>query len=161
MSKSIYRHWLYWITALLLVASIVFYILGLCYPILSNHIEVWKWNFNHKDVNIFDSVVLFFEAGDYLVATVIFVFTFLFPSIKYIELAFRMATCRFKNNVPSIDKWNMLDVFLVALLLLNFKMNGAIMAMDLEIGTTFIALAVLTRMSTIIAIEQLSKQIDK
>ena len=81
MSKSIYRHWLYWTTALLLVASIVFYILGLCYPILSNHIEVWKWNFNHKDVNIFDSVVLFFEAGDYLVATVIFVFTFLFPSI--------------------------------------------------------------------------------
>ena len=72
-----------------------------------------------------------------------------------------MATCRFKNNFPSIDKWNMLDVFLVALLLLNFKMNGAIMAMDLEIGTTFIALAVLTRMFTIIAIEQLSKQVDK
>ena len=43
----------------------------------------------------------------------------------------------------------MLDVFLVALLLLNFKMNDAFIVMKLEVGTIFIALAVLTRILSI------------
>jgi len=40
----------------------------------------------------------------------------------------------------------MLDVFLVALLLLNFKMDSNIIVMKLKIGTNFIALAVILRM---------------
>ncbi|MFC2119359.1 paraquat-inducible protein A, partial [Bacteroidota bacterium] len=46
----------------------------------------------------------------------------------------------------SIDKWSMLDVFLVALLLLNFKMDSNIIVMKLKIGTTFIAVSVILRM---------------
>jgi hypothetical protein len=44
----------------------------------------------------------------------------------------------------------MLDVFVVALLLLNFKMQDGWIVMDMSLGSLFIALAVITRMLTII-----------
>lgn len=69
--------------------------------------------------------------------------------MKYIELAVRILRNKTSKMLQNLDKWNMLDVFLVALLLLNFKMQSKIMVMDLKIGTTFIALAVIFRMLTI------------
>jgi len=43
-----------------------------------------------------------------------------------------------------LDKWSMLDVFLVALLLLNFKMDSQIVVMKMRVGVAFLAFSVVT-----------------
>ena len=141
-----------------LVASIVFYVLGLTYPLMSTKYQVWGIQLKHQEVTLFDSVRMFWDSSEYLVASIILVFTFILPILKYIELALRLGTGRQFLKLQSVDKWNMIDVFLVAMLLLNFKMNSRFIVMRLELGTNFIALAVLTRLATILLVEGFGKK---
>ncbi|MDR1369739.1 MAG: paraquat-inducible protein A [Dysgonamonadaceae bacterium] len=134
--------------AIALTVSIVFFGLGVYFPLFSTATKV-VFMFNKNDMNLFDSVKFFFDKREYFLAIVILVFTFLVPIAKYIELFVRVLTDRTAKMIHGLDKWNMLDVFLVALLLLNFKMNSNIIVMELKIGTTFIALAVISRVITI------------
>lgn len=141
-----------------LTASVVFYILGLCYPLMSTKYQVLGFALKHQEVTLFDSVEMFWESSEYLVASIILVFTFILPILKYIELALRLGTGRQFLKLQSVDKWNMIDVFLVAMLLLNFKMNSRFIVMRLEMGTNFIALAVLTRLVTILLVDGFGKK---
>jgi uncharacterized paraquat-inducible protein A len=131
-----------------LTISIVFFALGMYFPILSTHTRV-VFRFGYEELNIFRSVAMFFEYKEYFLAAVILIFTFVMPVLKYVELVIRYLKGTASKMLQNLDKWNMLDVFLVALLLLNFKMNSGIIVMQLKIGTTFIALAVIFRIVTI------------
>lgn len=131
-----------------LTLSIAFFVLGMYFPILSTHTKI-VFKFDYEEINIFDSVKMFSESKDYFLAGVILIFTFIIPLVKYIELIIRILRNRTSKTLQYWDKWNMLDVFLVALLLLNFKMQSKVMVMDLKIGTTFIALSVIFRILTI------------
>ena len=137
-----------------LLISIISFSLGVYYPLLSVKYSLFGVGFGKTNTNIFDSVLMFFDSGDYFIASIIFVFTFLLPIYKYAEVLVKRLILGKEIKSTSIDKWNMLDVFLVALLLLNFKMNSAIIVMDLEIGTMFIAIAVVTRMISIILLSK-------
>ena len=75
-----------------LAASVTFYILGLCYPLMSTKYQVLGFQIRSQEVTLFDSVRMFWESSDYLIAGIILVFTFIFPILKYIELALRLAT---------------------------------------------------------------------
>jgi uncharacterized paraquat-inducible protein A len=121
------------------------------FPILATHTKV-VFKFGYEEINIFDSVKMFFDSRDYFLAAVILLFTFIMPIVKYIKLIIRILKNKTSQILQNLDKWNMLDVFLVALLLLNFKMQSNIMIMELKIGTTFIVLAVIFRILTIILI---------
>jgi uncharacterized paraquat-inducible protein A len=59
-----------------------------------------------------------------------------------------------------LDKWSMLDVFLVALLLLNFRMGSNIIVMKLKSGTTFIALSVIYRIISVHFINNVKKNVE-
>ena len=137
-----------------LAVSVTFYVLGLCYPLMSTKYQVFGFPLKHQEVTLFDSVRMFWESSEYLVASIILVFTFILPILKYVELALRLGTGRQFLKLQSVDKWNMIDVFLVAMLLLNFKMNSRFIVMQLEWGTNFIALAVLTRLVTILLVDR-------
>ena len=144
--------------AALLVVSVTFYVLGLVYPLMSTKYQVLGIQLRHQEVTLFDSVRMFWESSEYLVASIILMFTFILPVLKYIELGLRLATGRQFLRLQSVDKWNMIDVFLVAMLLLNFKMNSRFIVMRLEMGTNFIALAVLTRLAVILLVDGLSRK---
>lgn len=134
---------------IILLISIILFSLGVYYPLLSTKYEILRIGFGRQEVNIFDSVSLFYNSGDYFIAFIILLFTFILPIYKYAEVLVKKLILRKEVISTNIDKWNMLDVFLVALLLLNFKMNDAFIVMKLEVGTIFIALAVLTRILSI------------
>lgn len=134
---------------LALAFSIMFFALGMYFPILSTHTKV-VFKFGYEEINIFRSVVMFFESRDYFFALIILMFTFILPIVEYASLIIRVFKNKTSKELQNRDKWNMLDVFLVALLLLNFKMTSNIIVMELKIGTTFIALAVIFRIMTII-----------
>ena len=139
-----------------LAMSIIFFVLGLTNPILSNRIEIMGIGFSRKIVTVFDTILLFWETKDYLLAMVIGIFVVVLPVVKYIELVYRMIRNTYNRKYINLDRWNMLDVFLVALLLLNFKMNEFSIVMELRVGTAFIAAAVVTRIIAIILIDNLS-----
>lgn len=136
--------------AILLGASIVLFVLGLIYPILSTKNTILGIVLDYKSVRLFDSVRMFWKEGDIILAMVILIFTIVFPILKYIDLIIRLVS---KEIIPekivvilqNLDKWSMLDVFLVALLLINFKLDSNIVVMKLRLGTTFIAGAVVFR----------------
>jgi len=128
-----------------LVLSIAFFVLGVYLPLLSTKTRLLGINLSYEEVTLFDSVSMFFKNQEYFLAGVILVFTFILPIFKYIELIIRVAKNKTSKILQNLDKWNMLDVFLVALLILNFKMSSNIVVMELRIGTTFIALAVIFR----------------
>jgi paraquat-inducible protein A len=131
--------------------SIFFFILGLWYPILSTKQKVLGFVLDYKEVRLFDSVKMFYESNEYFLAIIILVFTILLPIIKFLELLNRefkiiIFTKTISKILHALDKWSMLDVFLVAILLVNFKMDSSIIIMKVKIGTTFIALSVILRM---------------
>ena len=47
-----------------------------------------------------------------------------------------------------INKWSMLDVFIVAVLILNMKFDSSIIVSKLEIGTTLFAISILLLMTS-------------
>lgn len=144
------------IAALFLIGSIVFYVLGVTHPLMSTKYQVIGIRLKSQEVTLFDSIRMFWESKDYFVALIILVFTFILPISKYFELSLRIVTGKKYPVLQGVDKWNMIDVFLVAMLLLNFKMNSNFIVMRLEDGTNFIAIAVITRLVTIALIDGLS-----
>lgn len=150
------------IVVFFLLSSIVFFVLGLCYPILATKQQVFGLVLTQQSVKLFDSVKMFFESGDYLLATIIFLFTIALPIVKFFELTNRIVpfiktSKRVSSILHKLDKWSMLDVFLVALLLLNFKMDSNIIVMKLKAGTTFIALSIIFRMFVSVLIDKYLK----
>lgn len=144
---------------LVFLISIVFFILGITTPILSTKIDVFGIGFNKKEVNLIDSVKLFYDSKDYFLSVIILIFTFVLPAAKYIELLIKLIIKRYKRykNSLLLDKWNMLDVFIVALLLVNFKMGDSLIVMNLQLGTAFLSISVITRILVIELIDRWCK----
>ena len=146
------------ICSITLLLSIVFFILGVSFPLLSTKQQILGIVLDYQEINLFDSIVIFFNDKEYLLAAIILIFTFIVPVVKYFDLIRRLLLNKTDIAMSNLDKWNMLDVFLVALLLLNFKINSNIVVMKLQIGTTFITLAVLFRILMIYMMTNYNKK---
>lgn len=151
-------------TAFIYFASIICFALALYFPIFSTKTSILGFVLEEDTMRIIDSVSLFWEEGDVFLALVILIFTIIFPMLKYIDLGIRLffndlIPKRLVSVLKALDKWSMLDVFLVALLIMNFKLDTSMIAMKLEIGTTCIAIAVVLRMLTSHFIDTLEPQV--
>jgi len=136
---------------ILLTLSIVFFILGLSYPILMTKKHVIGITLSADNVWLFTSIKYFFTEGEILLGIIILVFTVIFPIFKYLELINRFTrliptNSKIQKFLSYTDKWSMLDVFIVALLIMNYKMDSEIVSMQIKIGTTFLAGSILLRM---------------
>lgn len=135
-----------------------FFILGLSYPILSTKKQLLGVILQYQEIKLFDSVKIFFESNEVLLGSIIFLFTIFLPAFKFLEIINRAAGLikipqRTDKVLHLLDKWSMLDVFLIALLLLNFKMNSTIIVMQIKAGTIFLALSIVMRMLTTMLID--------
>jgi uncharacterized paraquat-inducible protein A len=131
--------------------SVISYVLGLYFPLISTRSQLLGITINSQSIRLFDSINLFYNNNEFFLAFIIFSFTIVLPIVKYIEIIIRLFSpniiCGFFSKILHLlDKWSMLDVFIVALLLLNFKMNSSIIVMKLMIGTTFLAISIVLRM---------------
>ncbi len=131
--------------------SAVFYGLGLYFPLFYTSKGILSFRFSTDYIRLFDSVKIFYQHHDFLLAGIIFFFAIVLPIVKYLDLFNRILYVvpiseKSSHFLHKIDKWSMIDVFLVALLLLNFKMDSSFIEMKLKAGTTYIALSVIFRM---------------
>jgi len=134
------------IAAILLFASFIFFILGLMYPIMKTEVLM---GLKTQEVFLPSSVTYFFDAGDYFIGTLILLFSMVFPGIKYFLLLLKILKIwQPKSNFIKalfdlFNKWAMLDVFVVALVIINMKFDSILVATQLSSGTTYFAASVL------------------
>lgn len=151
MSETKRRVTTRYIATVVLLGSVVLFVLGLIFPLLATKKELFGILLDYQNIRLLDSVRIFFSEGEAFLGMIILVFTVVFPILKYFDLTLRSIrpsaiSPKLSSALRFLDKWSMLDVFLVALLLLNAKMDSTIIVMDLKIGTTFLALSIILRM---------------
>ncbi len=101
---------------------------------------------------IWDSVMLFFRQGDFAIGIMIFFFTVLFPFIKYIDLFDDIAGLKIIQNRPlkkllkQLNKWSMLDVFVIAVLIVAIKLEKRFISVSISTGTVLFALSIIIRL---------------
>jgi len=105
-------------------------------------------------VYISTSFRYFFNKGEAFIGFLLLFFTIIFPIIKYIFLYLTLLGRRLPRHgavataLEIINKWSMLDVFVVAVLILNLKFDSTIIISRLESGTTLFAVSVLLLMTS-------------
>jgi paraquat-inducible protein A len=142
------------ISIIILIASLFFFVLGFMYPLLQTGFRIGPFTIKSDYVYIFTSFRYFFDKGEFFIGILLLFFTIIFPVIKYLFLFLTLFGKKMPGNVviatglEIINKWSMLDVFVVAVLILNMKFDSTIIISKLEIGTTLFAISILLLMTS-------------
>ena len=144
------------IALLLLITSLLFFILGFMYPLLQSGFGIGPFTIKRDYVYISTSFRYFFDKGEVFIGLLLLLlfFTIIFPIVKYIFLFLTLSGRKMPRHraiataLDIINKWSMLDVFVVAVLILNMKFDSSIIVSKLEIGTTLFAISVILLMSS-------------
>lgn len=137
-----------------LAASLLFFILGFMYPLLQTGFGIGPFTLKYDYVYLSTSFRYFFDKGEPFIGLLLLFFTIIFPVIKYIFLFLTLLGRKFPRHqfistaLEIINKWSMLDVFVVAVLLLNMKFDSDIIVSKLESGTTLFAISVVLLMTS-------------
>ncbi len=143
-----------WIAIIVLIASLIFFILGFMYPLLQSGFGIGPFTIKSDYVYISTSFRYFFDKGEVFIGLLLLFFTIIFPIIKYIFLFLTLLGRKTPRHgavataLEIINKWSMLDVFVVAVLILNMKFDSDIIVSKLEAGTTLFAVSVLLLMTS-------------
>ena len=131
--------------------------MGLTYPLFMSE----KFFYFDSTFDFFNSLQLFWELKEYFLFFIVLIFTLVFPATKYVFLILnRLLDKQWMAALLSkITKWSMLDVFVVAVMLLAFKMDSGIIQFKIEVGTYYIAVSVL--LSLLIPKKSIQKEIKK
>lgn len=138
--------------------SLISFGLGMYFPIMitgTKFIITWS----SEPITIFKSIGLFFDMEEPLLGIIVLLFSVITPIVEYVAIGVRYFTGFSNAFLQQLDKWNMLDVFLVALLLLNYKMNSHFIVMSIGLGCMFIGLSVVFRIITIVLLDYRSKSL--
>jgi uncharacterized paraquat-inducible protein A len=139
----------FWLPITLWLLSLCCFALGMYWPIMATRTSVSFVVLDYQSMRIVDTVILFWESSDYFLALLIFVFAMLLPLLKYADLLGRIVPSVRKvlRQVPHLpDKWSMLDVFLVAVLIVNFKVSTSFISVEVGPGVTWFAASIVFRM---------------
>jgi paraquat-inducible protein A len=143
-----------WIAIIVLIASLIFFILGFMYPLLQSGFGIGPFTIKSDYVYISTSFRYFFDKGEVFIGFLLLFFTIIFPIIKYVFLFLTLLGRKMPRHgavataLEIINKWSMLDVFVVAVLILNMKFDSDIIVSKLEAGTTLFAISVLLLMTS-------------
>lgn len=136
-----------WAAFLFWLSSLLCFVGALQSPIMRSEILM---GLKKRSVYFLDSVSFFYEEGEWFLAALLFTFTFVFPLLKYAVLATNLSgrllpyQVSLQKILDFINKWAMLDVFVVALIIINLKMTDSlILVTDLGRGTSYFAASVL------------------
>lgn len=136
-----------WITTGILLAA------GFYLPLIT----VSQFYIFDNSVAMWSALYELFLSQDYFLFAVVFVFSALIPSSKWlvIGLAIREKTKKhtFMNLLHKVGKWSMLDVFVVALLLVMLKISVAVDA-QIQVGLYSFAAALLLELALMHALQR-------
>ncbi|MCK4747583.1 MAG: paraquat-inducible protein A [Bacteroidales bacterium] len=134
-----------WFILVLTLSSGCFYMLGLTKPLFLSE----QFFFIEKEVTLLNSIRMMFQNDEMFLGTTILTFTLVFPIFKYLLLLFSMLLkqkdqlLRLNRWISVVSKWSMLDVYIIALLLLNMKFDSRIVNMELKEGVVWFSLSII------------------
>lgn len=137
---------------IILLTSLLFFVMGFMFPLLQSGYGIGPVILKKDYVYLHSSFRFFFDKGEPFIGFMLLFFTIIFPALKYVFLFITLAGLKLPRHktmntvLEIINKWAMLDVFIVAVLLLNLKFDSAIIVSKLEHGTTLFALSVVLMM---------------
>jgi len=139
-------------TAAAAVAAMALFPAAVMLPIL----EVEQLGHHHQS-SILGGIVELYKTGSFLVATVILLFSIVFPLFKILALVELSWLCLMRQRhrtwtyrlMEQIGKWSMMDVMLLALLVMLIKLSGIV---QFHFGPALIAFVLCVSMSMISAI---------
>lgn len=140
------------IALLLLFTSLLFFIMGFLFPLLQSGYGIGPLVLKRDYVYLHTSFRFFFDKGEPFIGLILLFFTIIFPVLKYIFLFVTLFGRKLPNHrnmntlLEIINKWAMLDVFVVAVLILNMKFDSTIIVSKLEHGTTLFAISIVLMM---------------
>ncbi len=143
-----------WAALIVLFVSILFFAMGFMYPLLQTGFGIGPFTLKKDFIYLSTSFRYFFDKGEVFIGFLLLFFTIIFPILKYIFLLLTLLGQRFPRHhyisavLDIINKWSMLDVFVVAVLILNMKFDSAIIISKLESGTTLFAISVVLLMTS-------------
>lgn len=125
-----------------------FFFVGVHQPVFHST-KFWFWE---EEVTLVQSVEALMKSNEIFVGTIVLVFTLIFPIIKFLymfwALLARPSELAFKINkvLSLLGKFSMIDVFVLALLLLNLKFDTDIIDMELRTGVVWFSISVILNM---------------
>jgi len=140
---------------LLVVAALVFFVVGVTAPIMT----ISKMLVFDNTFSIAGGVRTLFGAGEWLLAIIIGAFSLLLPLVKIAlivcvtNLPRSASGDRWTEALEYIGKWSMLDVFVVAVLLASIKL-GTIVTVEIHYGLHAFAVSVLCSMVALFLLER-------
>jgi len=156
-----------WTAIIVLTVSLFFFILGFMYPLLQTGFGIGPFTLKTEEVYISTSFRYFFDKGEAFIGLLLLFFTIIFPVIKYIFLYLTLLGRQLPRHgavataLEVINKWSMLDVFVVAVLILNLKFDSRFIISRLKSGTTLFAISVLLLMTSSFIARKLISSPDK
>ena len=146
--------YLLWIAAVYTLAK------GLSLPVIT----ITELVFRKNTYSVLGGVIQLYNHKDYVLAAVIFIFSFLFPILKLLSLLFLWfmpvdpnARKTVVTWLGHLGKWSMLDVYVVALTILIAKSSTLLKAKP-EMGIYYFGASVVLSILTSTQIERLSKK---
>ncbi|HUR67150.1 MAG TPA: paraquat-inducible protein A [Chitinophagaceae bacterium] len=152
------------VAMLILVVSFLFFIMGFMFPLLQTGYGIGPVTLKSDYVYLHSSFRFFFDKGEVFIGFLLLFFTIIFPVIKYIFLFITLSGKKLPHHkflstaLEIVNKWAMLDVFIVAVLLLNMKFDSDIIISKLESGTTLFAISIVLMMIASFVIGNLLKE---
>lgn len=150
------------VIVLLLAASVTLYV-GLSRPLIT----VEKAVFFRTEYSVWGGVVGLWDDRSFLLAAVVFFFSFVFPIAKLALLtwiwfvpttsAWRL---RWLRALAALGKWSMLDVFVVAILIVATKL-GPLALVTAKPGVYYFCAAILTSMITTLLVQRVAVRATK
>ena len=142
------------LTAIIVLSlSAFFFVLGMMYPLMQTGYGIGPITLRQEKIYLISSFSYFFNQGEVFIGLILLFFTIIFPVIKYLFLFYVLAEHKLPaqksvtNLLEIINKWSMLDVFVVAVLILNMKFSSEIIISRLEAGTSLFAISIVLLMT--------------
>jgi len=133
-----------------LIISIAAYVFALTQTLFTTSGDILGISFKKESVTFKQSITILQQQDYLLLSYVLIAFVLVLPILKYITLLLnifnlKLLTQNINNIALYLQKYSMVDVFVIALLLISSK-NNPIFNLKIEIGTYALVVSILTSM---------------
>jgi len=152
---------IYIIAVVVYIVSVIFFIMGITHPIMGSEVLL---GLKSSEIYLIDSFEYFYKREEFVLGTILLVFTIILPIAKYLFLMVMLLKVSLPNlrwihhTLEIVNKWAMLDVFIVALLIMTFKFESTLIDNYVMIGTTYFAVSIILLMSSSYLVLKMNKR---
>lgn len=136
--------------SIIYIISIASYAFALMSTLFKTSGDILGFSFKEEHITFFKSIDILENQGYIILSYALLFFVLVIPCLKYITLLLNLFntkffTGKFNNAVLYLQKYAMVDVFVIALLLIGSK-NNPIFNLKIELGTYALLVSIITSM---------------